>query len=156
MTAKSIPDGYTSIIPYLTVDDGKGAIDFYKRAFGAVERELLETPDGKVGHTSLQIGDARIMLCDPYPQFVGRPPNEVGATTVTIFLYVEDVDAVVRLATDAGATTLMEPEDQFWGDRMGQVQDPFGHVWLVATQVEELAPEEIRARGRKVAAEMAG
>jgi PhnB protein len=75
---------------------------------------------------------------------------------VTIFLYVDDVDAVVRRATEAGATTLMEPEDQFWGDRMGQVQDPFGHVWLVATQVEELAPEEIRARGRKVAAEMAG
>ena len=156
MTAKPIPDGYTSITPYLTVDDGKGAIDFYKRAFGAVERELLETPDGKVGHTSMQIGDARIMLCDAYPEFVGRPPTEVGATTVTIFLYVEDVDAVVRSATEAGATTLIEPEDQFWGDRMGQVQDPFGHVWLVATQVEELAPEEIRARGQKVAAEMTG
>jgi PhnB protein len=156
MTAKPIPDGYTSITPYLTVDDGKGAIDFYKRAFGAEQRELMDAPGGKVGHASLQVGNARIMLCDPFPQFSGRPPNEVGATTVTIFLYVPDVDGVVRQAADAGATVLMEPEDQFWGDRMGRVQDPFGHVWLVATHVEELTPEEIAARGRKVAAEMAG
>jgi PhnB protein len=155
MTTNAIPEGYTSITPYLTLDDGKAAIEFYKRAFGATEHGMMTAPDGKVAHASLKIGNAFIMLSDKFPQFVGQPPKEVGATTVSIFLFVDDVDAVVRGAAEAGATVLMEPEDQFWGDRMGQVQDPFGHVWQIATHVEDLTPEEIEARSRKVLAGMA-
>jgi PhnB protein len=154
MTAKPIPEGYTSITPYLTVDDGNGAIEFYKRAFGATERGAMATPDGKIAHAELQIGDAVVMLCDKLPQFVGKTPTEVGGTTVSIFHFVEDVDAVVRTAAEAGATIIMEPEDQFWGDRLGQVQDPFGHLWLIASRVEDLAPEQIAARGREVLAGM--
>lgn len=154
MAAKPIPEGYTSITPYLTVDDGKGAIEFYKRAFGATERGVMAAPDGKIAHAELQIGDAVVMLCDKLPQFVADTPRELGGSTVTIFHYVEDVDAVVRTAVDAGATITREPEDQFWGDRFGLVTDPFGHLWLIATRVEELTPEEIDVRSREILASM--
>jgi PhnB protein len=154
MTVKPIPEGYTSITPYLTVDDGEKAIEFYKRAFGAVERGRMAAPDGKIAHAELQIGNAIIMLSDKFPQFVSESPKELGGTTVAIFLFVEDVDAVVQGAAKAGATITMQPEDQFWGDRMGHVADPFGHLWLIATRVEDLAPEEIAARGQEVFASM--
>jgi PhnB protein len=154
MAAKPIPEGYTSITPYLTVDDGKGAIEFYKRAFGATERGMMAAPDGRIAHAELQIGDAVLMLSDKFPQFACDAPKELGGTTVAIFLFVEDVDAVVRAAADAGAEITMEPEDQFWGDRLGQVVDPFGHVWQIATRVEDLAPEEIVARSRDAFAAM--
>jgi PhnB protein len=155
MTVKPIPEGYTGISPYLTVDDGKRAIEFYKQAFGATERGRMTAPDGRIAHAELQIGDAVLMLCDSFPQFVTQTPTEVGGTTVGIFLYVEDVDAVVQQAAAAGATVTREPEDQFWGDRLGLLTDPYGHVWHVATRVEELAPEEIAARSREVFASMA-
>jgi PhnB protein len=154
MTVKPIPEGYTSITPYLTVDDGEKAIEFYKRAFGAVERGRMAAPDGKIAHAELQIGNAIIMLSDKFPQFVSESPKELGGTTVAIFLFVEDVDAVVQGAVEAGATITMQPEDQFWGDRMGHVADPFGHLWLIATRVEDLAPEEIAARSQEVFASM--
>ncbi len=154
MTVKAIPEGYTSISPYLTVDDGEKAIEFYERAFGAVERGRMAAPDGKIAHAELQIGNAIIMLSDKFPQFISESPKELGGTSVAIFLFVEDVDAVVRGAVEAGATITMQPEDQFWGDRMGHVADPFGHLWLIATRVEDLAPEEIAARGREVFASM--
>jgi PhnB protein len=154
MTVKAIPEGHTSITPYLTVDDGEKAIEFYKRAFAAVERGRMAAPDGKIAHAELQIGNAIIMLSDKFPQFVSESPKELGGTTVAIFLFVEDVDAVVRGAVEAGATITMQPEDQFWGDRMGHVADPFGHLWLIATRVEDLAPDEIAARGREVLAGM--
>jgi PhnB protein len=150
MAVKPIPEGCTSITPYLTVNDGKGAIEFYKRAFGAAERGIMPAPDDRIAHAELQIGDAVIMLSDKFPQFVSQSPKELGGTTVAIFLFVEDVDSVVQAAADAGATITREPEDQFWGDRLGQVADPFGHLWLIATRVEDLAPEEIEARGREV------
>jgi PhnB protein len=152
MAVKSIPDGYENVIPYLTVDDGKGAIEFYKRAFGATERSSMPGPDGRIAHAELLIGDALIMLSDPFPQFAARTPKELGDTTVVLFFYAEDVDAVVKTAADAGATITMEPEDQFWGDRLGQVTDPFGHVWQIATHVEDVTPEEMEARGREAMA----
>ncbi len=152
---KPIPEGYTSVTPYLTVDDGKRAIEFYKKAFGATERGRMAAPDGRIAHAELQIGDAVIMLCDSFPQFITQTPTEIGGTAVGIFLYVEDVDAVVKQAGDAGATIVQEPEDQFWGDRIAHLSDPYGHVWHVATRVEDLSPEELAARSREVFASMA-
>jgi PhnB protein len=154
MAVKPIPEGYTSITPYLTVDDGKAAIEFYKRAFGANERGVMAAPDGRVAHAELQIGDAIIMLSDKFPQSACQTPKELGGTTVAIFLFVEDVDSVVQDAADAGAKITMQPEDQFWGDRLGQVTDPFGNVWQIATRIEDLTPEEIEARGREAFARM--
>jgi len=154
MPVKPIPEGYTSITPYLTVDDAKAAIEFCKRAFGATERGVMAAPDGKIGHAELQIGDGIIMLSDKFPQSVCKTPKELGGTTVAIFLFVEDVDSVVQDAADAGATITMQPEDQFWGDRLGQVTDPFGNVWQIAMRIEELTPEEIEARGREAFASM--
>jgi PhnB protein len=152
MSVKPIPDGYENVIPYLMVDDGKRAIEFYKRAFGATERSSMPAPDGRIAHAELQIGDALIMLSDPFPQFASRAPKELEGTTVVLFLYADDVDAVVQKAAEAGATVTMEPEDQFWGDRLGQVTDPFGHVWQIATHVEDVTPEEMEVRGREAMA----
>jgi PhnB protein len=154
MAVQPVPEGYTSITPYLTVDDAKGAIEFYTRAFGATERGVMAAPDGKIAHAELQIGDAVIMLSDKFPQSACQTPKELGGTTVAIFLFVEDVDSVVQDAADAGATITMQPENQFWGDRLGQVTDPFGNVWQIATRVEELTPDEVEARGREFMASM--
>jgi len=150
MAARPIPDGFTSITPYLTVNDGQAAIDFYKRAFGATERRVTAAPDGRIAHAELQIGNAVIMLSDKFPQSSCKTPEELGGTTVAIFLYVEDVDSVVQDAADAGGTITMQPEDQFWGDRLGEINDPFGNVWQIATHLKDLTPEEIEARGREV------
>lgn len=155
MAVEPIPEGYTSLSPYLTVDDGRAALDFYKRAFGAREMGIMEAPDGRIAHAALQIGNSALMFSDPFPQFAGKSPKELGGTTNALFLYVDDVDAVVRQAVDAGATILMEPEDQFWGDRMGQITDPFGHIWQIATHVEDVSPEELEVRSKEVFAAMA-
>ncbi len=152
--AKGIPEGYQSVVPYLAVDDAQKAIEFYQRAFGATERTRLTGPDGTIAHCELQIGDAIVMLSDPFPQFLTRPPKEIGGTTTGLFMYVEDVDEAIQTAADAGATITMPAEDQFWGDRFGQVQDPFGHLWQLATRVEELTPEEVERRGQEFVAGM--
>jgi PhnB protein len=152
MSVKPIPDGYDNVIPYLTVDDGKGAIEFYKRAFGATDRGSMASPDGRIAHAELEIGGGLVMLSDRFPQSTARTPKELGGTTVALFLYAEDVDAVVKKAAEAGGEITMEPEDQFWGDRLGQVTDPYGNVWQIATHVEDLTPEEIEARGREAMA----
>jgi PhnB protein len=154
MAVKPIPEGHTSITPYLTVDDGKRAIEFYKSAFGATEQGVMHGPDGKIAHAELEIGNARIMLSDKFPQSACETPKELGGTTVAMFLFVEDVDSVVQDAADAGAKITMKPEDQFWGDRLGQVTDPYGHVWQIATHIEDLTPDEIEARGREFMASM--
>jgi PhnB protein len=154
MAVKPIPEGYTSVTPYLTVDDGKAAIEFCKRAFGATELGVMAAPDGTIAHAALQIGNGTVMLSDRFPQSACRTPKELGGTTVALFLYVEDVDSVVEAAAAAGATVTMQPEDQFWGDRLGQVADPFGNVWQIATHVEDLTPEEVEARGREFMAQM--
>jgi PhnB protein len=151
--AKPIPEGYHALTTYLAVDDAAGAIDYYTRAFGAKELGRMDAPGGKIGHAELQIGDSRLMLSDPFPQSSTRPPKELGGTTASVFLYVEDVDAVVERALDAGATLTMEVADQFWGDRFGTVTDPFGHVWSVATHIEDVPPEEMAERAK---AAMAG
>jgi PhnB protein len=148
MAVKPIPDGYTSIAPYLFVDDAKAAIEFYKRAFGATDHGMIQTPDGRVAHAELKIGDTVMRLCDNLPIFDARAPRELGGTTVEIFLFVEDVDATVRQAEDAGATVKAEPTNQYWGDRLARLIDPFGHHWLVATRVEDVSAAEIGARGK--------
>jgi len=156
MAVKPIPEGFHSVTPYLTVDDAAAAIDFYKKAFGAKERERMEAPDGSIGHAELAIGDSVVMLSDPFPQGSTRSPKELGGTTGSIMMYVQDVDAVVARALDAGATLAMEVADQFWGDRFGTVTDPFGHVWSIATHIEDVPPEEMAERAKAAMAAMAG
>jgi PhnB protein len=155
MGVKPIPEGYHTVTPYLAVDDAAKAIDWYKRALGAEERVRMNAPDGKIGHAEIAIGDSLVMLSDPFPQATTKPPKELGGTTAGVFLYVEDVDAVVKKAVDAGATITMEVEDQFWGDRFGSVLDPFGHQWSVATHVEDVPPDEIAERAKTAMAQMA-
>jgi PhnB protein len=154
MAVKPIPDGYHTVTPYLAVDDAAEAIEYYKQAFGAKERVRMEAPGGKIGHAELEIGDSLVMLSDPFPQASTRPPKELGGTSASVFMYVEDVDAVVERAIDAGATVTMEVADQFWGDRFGSVQDPFGHLWSIATHVEDVPPEEMAERAKAAMAAM--
>jgi len=136
------------------VDDAAQAIEYYTKAFGAKERVRMDAPGGKIGHAELEIGNGLIMLSDPFPQSSSKPPKELGGTSASVFMYVEDVDAAVKQAVDAGATITMEVADQFWGDRFGTITDPFGHVWSLATHVEDLTPEEIAKRGQAAMAEM--
>jgi PhnB protein len=154
MPAKPIPEGYHTISPSLTVDGAAEAIEFYKRAFGATERMRMAMPDGKVAHAELNIGDSVVMLNDSLPQASVQSPKQLGGTTTSVFLYVEDVDSVVQDAIDAGAKVTMPVADQFWGDRFGTVSDPFGHHWAIATHKEDLTPEEIAERGREAMASM--
>jgi PhnB protein len=156
MSVNPIPEGFHSVSPYLAVDDASAAIDFYVRAFGAQERMRMPMPDGKVAHASIMVGDSIVMLSDPFPQAIAKSPTKLGGTSVVMSLYVEDTDAVFKQAVDAGATATMQPDDMFWGDRSAQVTDPFGHVWQIATQREELTAEEVAERGRKAMTEMAG
>jgi len=154
MAVKPIPEGYHTVTPYLAVDDAAEAIAYYKKAFGAKERVRMDAPNGKIGHAELEIGDALVMLSDPFPQASTTPPKELGGTSVSVFMYVEDVDEVVKQAVDAGATVTMEVADQFWGDRFGSVQDPFGHLWSIATHVEDVPPGEMAERAKEAMAAM--
>jgi len=114
----------------------------------------METPDGRIGHAELEIGDSVVMLSDPFPQATTRTPKELGGTSASVFMYVEDVDAVVKQAVGAGATVTMEVADQFWGDRFGSITDPFGHSWSIATHVEDVPPEEMAERAKAAMAAM--
>jgi PhnB protein len=145
-SVKAIPDGYPRVIPYLTVDDATSAIDFYKEVFGATERMRMGGPDGKIGHAELELGDSVIMLADAFPEMGGKSPKSIGGTAVTVMVYVEDVDAVFDRAVNAGATPVRKVEDQFYGDRAGQFEDPSGHLWFVASHVEDVPPEEMEKR----------
>jgi PhnB protein len=156
MAVQPIPEGYHTLTTYLAVDDASAAIDFYAQAFGAKERMRMEGPGGTIGHAELEIGDSVIMISDPFPQSTVRPPKEVGGTTMTLWIYSEDVDAALQRAVDAGATMTNEPQDMFWGDRFGSVTDPFGHVWQVATHIEDVPPEELAERSKAAMAEMLG
>jgi PhnB protein len=149
---KPIPDGYPQLTPYLCVDPADKAIEFYKKVFGATERMRMPSPGGKIGHAELQIGDSVLMLSDEHPEFGALSPRSVGGTPVTLSLYVEDVDSVFKKATAAGAKQLREVRDEFYGDRTGQFEDPFGHKWSVATHVEDLSPEEMQVRSEKAMA----
>ena len=152
MPVKPVPEGYTTLSPYLVVDGAAQAIDYYKRVFGATERGRFDGPDGKVAHAELQIGDTVLMVADPSAETNIKAPTQLGATSVGIFLYVEDVDATVQRAVDAGATITQPVDDMFWGDRYGKVTDPFGHEWLIATHIEDVSPEEMAERVREAMA----
>jgi PhnB protein len=128
------------------VKGGGDAIEFYKKAFGATEVLRMAAPDGKIGHAEIQIGDSRVMLADEFPEMGFLSPRTIGGTPVTMHLYVEDADATVSRATGAGAKVTRPVTDQFYGDRGGQVEDPFGHKWYVSTHKEDLTPEEIEKR----------
>jgi PhnB protein len=156
MPTKPIPEGYHTLTSYLAVDDAAGAIEYYKRAFGAKERLRMDAPDGKIGHAELEIGDSVFMLSDPFPQSSCKAPTELHGTTASIFVYVENVDAAFKQAVDAGGTAVSEPEDQFWGDRFGTLTDPYGHVWSLATHVEDVPPDQIAERAKEAMAAMAG
>jgi len=154
MAVKPIPDRYHTVTPYLAVDNAAEAIEWYQKALGAKERGRMEAPGGAIGHAEVEIGDSVVMLSDPFPQASTKPPKELGGTSMSIFMYVEDVDAAVKEAVDAGATVLMEVADQFWGDRFGTIQDPFGHTWSIATHVEDVTSEEMAERAKAAMAEM--
>jgi PhnB protein len=154
MAAKPLPEGYHSINVSLAVDDAAKAIDFYKRALGATERMRMDGPGGTIAHAELQIGDSVLMLGDTTPRSSARAPKDLGGTTAVFMLYVDDADAVVQRAAEAGATVTRPMADMFWGDRFGQVADPFGHEWGVATHVEDVAPDEMEARAKKAMAAM--
>ncbi len=149
-TTKPIPDGYHTVTPYLIIKDAAKAIDFYREAFGATELMRLASPDGKIMHAEIKIGDSPIMLCDECPDWNALSPQTIGGTAVSIVLYLADVDSIVGRAVAAGASLLMPVEDQFWGDRMGTVADPFGHKWSIATHIEDVSPEEIEKRAKSV------
>jgi PhnB protein len=143
---KPIPEGYHSVTPYLIVKGAAKAIEFYKQAFGATETLRMAQPDGRIGHAELKIGDSTIMLADEFPEIDARSPESLGGTPVMIHLYVEDVDAVAKNASSAGARELRPVQDQFYGDRSGMFADPFGHKWNISTHKEDLTDEEVRKR----------
>lgn len=146
MTAKPIPDSYTTAIPYLAVHDAVGAIAFYQQAFGAMELMRLANPSGKLAHAEIKIGNSLIMLSDEFPEMGQRSAQSIGGTPVSLMLYVKDVDTVFRQAIAAGATEVRPVENQFYGDRAGTLTDPFGHVWTISSHVEDVSMEEINAR----------
>jgi PhnB protein len=151
---RQIPEGFHTVTPYLVVRDAAGAIDFYKRAFGAEELFRLEGPPGKIGHAEIKIGGSIIMLADEMEGGDCRSPQSLGGTAVNIVLYVKDVDQVFNQAVSAGAKVAMPLDDMFWGDRYGQVTDPFGHSWALATHKEDIPPEELQKRAQMAFAEM--
>jgi PhnB protein len=151
---KPIPEGHHTITAHLAVRGAKQAIDYYKRAFGAQELSRMEGPGGTIGHAELKIGDSVIFLADEFPQSPCKAPQSVGSTTCTLNLYVEDVDKTYNSAVQAGGKATMPPADMFWGDRYGQLVDPFGHVWGVATHKEELTPQEVEERAKAFWASM--
>src|SRR5262249_17829846 len=147
-----IPEGYTSVTPYLIVKDAAKAIEYYTKVFGAKELFRMAQPNGRVGHAELQIGNARIMLADENPT-MGQghtSATSIGASPVSLYLYIPDVDRVVERAVAEGAKTLKPVENQFYGDRSGFIQDPFGHLWGIATHVEDVSPQEMEAQIKKI------
>jgi uncharacterized glyoxalase superfamily protein PhnB len=142
-TVQPIPEGMHTVTPHLVCSDAAKAIEFYKKAFGATETARLPAPDGKIMHASVRIGDSTVMLVDEFPQWNSLGPNALKGTPVTLHLYVKDVDAAFAKAVDAGATVKLPLADMFWGDRYGQVTDPFGHIWSMATHMRDMTPEQM-------------
>lgn len=153
MAVKPIPDGCASAIPHLVVKGGVEAIEFYKQAFGAEEVWRSPAPDGKrLMHADLLIRGSHIYLCDDFPEYSDgkeRHPKALGGSGVTVHLFVEDCDAVIEQAEKAGATVKMKPQEMFWGDRYGLIEDPFGHTWSFATHVKDVTPEEMEAAAKE-------
>ena len=143
---KPIPDGYHTLTTYLVVRGAADALEFYKKAFTATELSRLNTPDGKIAHAEFKIGDSIFMISDENPQCTDMSPETLGGSPVKLFLYVTDVDTTFANAIKAGAKETMPPSNQFWGDRMGAVTDPFGHLWLIATHIEDVDPSELQSK----------
>lgn len=148
MTTKvnPIPEGFHTVTPYLCVKDAARAIEFYKKAFGATEVMRLAEPSGRIGHAELRIGDSPVMLADEFPEMGFLSPESLGGSPVRINLFVEDVDALTSQAIAAGAKVQQSVADQFYGERSGTIMDPFGHIWLISTRIEDLSPEEMQRR----------
>ena len=152
MKTKPIPKGYHAVTPYLSVQGAASAIAFYKKAFGAKEVMRMPGPGGTIGHAEIQIGDSRIMLADEFPEMNFRGPRAVGGTPVNIHLYVQDADKIAKKAVAAGAKLLRPVAEQFYGDRSGSLEDPFGHIWHIATHVEDIPMKELKKRAATKAA----
>lgn len=149
MSAKKVapvPPGFHTLTPHLAIKGATNAIAFYKKAFGAEEMFVMPGPGGSVMHAELKIGDSIVMCADEWPQGPMKSPTSAGTSTVCLALYVNDCDAWFKRATEAGAKVVMPPTNMFWGDRYGQVQDPFGHVWSIGTHIEDVPPEEMGKR----------
>lgn len=144
MAVKSVPDGYHTVTPYLIINGAAQALEFYKRAFGAAETVRMPDPKGRIAHAEIKIGDSMIMLADEHPEMGHRGPRTLGGTSVSILLYVPDVDTVFDRAIKAGAKSQRPVADQFYGDRMGTLEDPFGHVWTIGTHIEDVSAEEMK------------
>jgi len=152
MSVKPIPEGYHTATPYLIINGAADAIAFYQKAFGATELFRIPAPGGKIGHAEIKIGDSPIMLADEYADMGYKGPKALGGSAVSILIYVEEVDTVFNRAVDAGATVKEAVSDKFYGDRIGTLIDPFGHVWHVATHKEDVSPEEMQARVQALSA----
>jgi PhnB protein len=153
---KPIPDGYHTATPYLIIRGAADAIEFYKKAFGATELFRFPTPDGKIGHAEIKIGDSPIMMADEFPQMGYKGPQSLGGSPVSIMIYVQDVDTIFNQAVAAGATVKEAVSDKFYGDRMGTLTDPFGHVWHISTHKEDVSMEEIEKRAKAAGAAAPG
>ena len=143
---KPIPKGYHTLTPYLIFKDAAGAIEFYKKAFGAKELVRMAKPDGKIGHAEIKIGDSLVMMADEHPEMGARSPQSIGGSPVSLYLYVKDVDKVFHQAVAAGAKVVQPLVDKFYGDRNGGVADPFGYQWYIATHTEDVSPKEMKKR----------
>jgi len=153
---KPIPDGYHSVTPYLIIKGAAAALDYYTRAFGATELFRMPAPEGKIGHAEIKIGDSPIMLADECPEMGYKSPQTLGGSPVSIMIYVEDVDSVFKQAIAAGGKEQRPVKDQFYGDRSGTLEDPFGHVWHVATHKEDVSSEEMERRAKAASAAASG
>lgn len=151
-----IPEGYPRLTPYLCVDGAARAIEFYTEVLGATEKMRMPGPDGKIGHAELALGESVLMLADEHPDIGFLSPLRIGGTAVTLHTYVEDVDAVFERALAAGAKSLRPVENQFYGDRSAQFEDPFGHRWSIATHVEDVDPDEMARRAEQAATASGG
>ena len=149
MAVKPIPEGYHSVTPYLILDDATAALEFYKKALGAVELMRFPAPGGKIGHAEIKIGDSPVMLADESPEMDARSARTIGGSPISLMVYVKDVDAVVAQAVAAGGKLVRPVADQFYGDRTGGIDDPFGYHWYIATHVEDVPPAELEKRAAK-------
>jgi len=155
MEAKTIPEGYHNITPVLIVNDGLKAIEYYKKVFGAIDKGAMMMPDGKsVAHAEIMIGDSKIMLSDEFPEMKCLSPKSIGGSPVYLYLYVEDVDKTFNLAVSEGGKSLFPVQDQFYGDRHGSIQDPFGHIWSISTHIKDLTKEEMKKAAEEAFSKM--
>jgi PhnB protein len=150
-----IPQGYHSITPYLFIQGASSAIDYYKKVFGAEERMRMPGPDGRVMHAELQIGDSIVMLADENPEMGAKSPKTIGGAASSLHVYVRDVDTTTQKAVDGGGQLVRPVKNQFYGDRSGSIIDPFGHLWSIATHIEDVSPEEMKKRMAKMATQSA-